>query len=536
MVVTGCGSSGVTDTQDVHTYEDFMQDASLRVDTHDIVAIPFSPGEEHCVPFEQHSYVSMSLNTGEKFSSITVTDDSDETVATVSAGETSPVFSLTSGENYTVCATLKADQPEGVYFISFQNTSEQVLSVETLTLSSNCVGCNLQQIELDEIPDANLSGTDLTNARFKGVALENYDMQDAQTDWSYDGTSWTLARDEEFDGNDIAPDPNKWQFAYGNFPQYAWQTSSGAQGNQAWGWGGPDMEFYTDNPSNIRIKNGNLVITATKLSTAGNIPSETRGGYFECNSDGGGIVRNDTTNTPSTTTTLTTCQCASTVNGDGSYSNAPCQYASGRVNSQNGTFKGKYGKIEARIKYPKGEGTWPAYWMMGANHDWNVGTDNQADPRLWPNNGEIDIAEYLGINPTQMPQLLHSSGNVWSNDPNWHIAGNDHYDAVVDLSQDYHTYGLIWEPNKFVWYIDGKQTTCVSKEANVFSNDGETPLKCIQINPPSSVNLNNNWPFDQDFYFILNFAISQVYGRGNPANTTFPLSMNIDYIRWYVPQ
>jgi beta-glucanase (GH16 family) len=530
-IITACGTgSGTSDTADVHSYLDFQQDTNLTYDTLDIAAIPFTPGETRCIPFEQHSDADVQISPVTPFSTIAVTDEQNNTLVSMGQYETPQTLSLDAGQKYHICATLDKTMPAEVYYMRFAKTSD------TLELTDDCPGCNLQRIELNEIPDANLSETDLRHAQFNGVALENYDMVGAKTDWSYNDTKWKLARDEEFNGNDIAPDPDKWQYAYGNFPQYAWQTSSGATGNQAWGWGGPDMEFYTDNPSNVRIKNGNLVITATKLPVAGQIPSETRGGYFQCNADGGGIVRNDATNTPSTTSTPVTCQCASTVNSSGGYNNAPCQYASARVNSQNGSFKGKYGKIEARIKYPKGAGTWPAYWMMGANHDWNVGIDNKTDPSLWPNNGEIDIAEYLGVNPTQMPQLLHSSGNVWSNDPGWHIAGNDHYDAGVDLSQDYHTYGLIWEPNKFVWYIDGKQTTCVSKEKDVTNTDGGTTIKCVPINPPSTVNMNNSWPFDQDFYFILNFAISQVYDRGNPANTTFPLSMKIDYIRWYVPQ
>jgi beta-glucanase (GH16 family) len=147
-------------------------------------------------------------------------------------------------------------------------------------------------------------------------------------------------------------------------------------------------------------------------------------------------------------------------------------------------FSFQYGYMEVRAQIPKGQGLWPAIWMMPAGYD--------------DQNGEIDVMEALGGNPSQAYFTVHRLGQL-----------EQHTIVGADLSAGFHTYGVDWEPNEITWYLDGVAVaTC--------TNQSLIP--------------------HEPMYPIMNLAVGGNWG-GPPSSTTqFPASMNVDYIRlWQSP-
>jgi hypothetical protein len=114
------------------------------------------------------------------------------------------------------------------------------------------------------------------------------------------------------------------------------------------GFGNKELEYYTDRPQNLYLENGMLVIAALKEDYRGAKGPE-RG------------------------------------------------FTSARIHTR-GKFAQAYGKFEARIKVPCGQGFWPAFWTMG---------DVAA---RWPGNGEIDIMENIGREPATVHGTIHGPG------------------------------------------------------------------------------------------------------------------------------
>jgi beta-glucanase (GH16 family) len=173
------------------------------------------------------------------------------------------------------------------------------------------------------------------------------------------------------------------------------------------------------------------------------------------------------------------------------------QYTSHRMNT--GTkFSFEYGRVEARMKLPKGNGFWPAFWMMGA--DFLTG-------RPWPYNGEIDVMEVLGRNTTESYTTLHA--------PAYNGAGGYgfKYTAPVDLSADYHVWAAEWDSNGIRFYLDNTLTFTASK-ATVESTRGP-------------------WIYDHPFYIILNLAVGGDFPGPPDGTTPFPSQMLVDYVRVY---
>lgn len=160
------------------------------------------------------------------------------------------------------------------------------------------------------------------------------------------------------------------------------------------------------------------------------------------------------------------------------------EYTSGMVSSHD-RYSFQYGYIEMRAKQPKGNGFWTTFWLIP--HQRNV----------WP--PEIDIAEYLGARPNLNHMTLHyrnTSGKATSS-TSWHKG--------PDLTTDYHTYGLLWEPGRLVWYIDGV-------ERKRYENPDTVPSQPMQI--------------------LATFALGAAWSNTPPdATTPFPSYYDIDYIK-----
>lgn len=163
------------------------------------------------------------------------------------------------------------------------------------------------------------------------------------------------------------------------------------------------------------------------------------------------------------------------------------EYTSARIQTK-GKYDVQYGRIEARIKVPMGQGIWPAFWMLGSNID-AVG---------WPECGEIDILEHVN-NEMQVHGTIH-----WDNNGHQYQGGS----ISTDPSQ-YHNYAIEWDADQLRWYLDGILYYTRNIGAAQYSE------------------------FHEPFFFILNVAVGGNW-PGSPDNTTvFPAVMEVDFIRVY---
>jgi len=164
-------------------------------------------------------------------------------------------------------------------------------------------------------------------------------------------------------------------------------------------------------------------------------------------------------------------------------------YTSARMTTK-GKKEFKYGKIEARIKMPAGQGLWPAFWMLGAN----------IDAVDWPVCGEIDIMEHINID-----SLIHGTLH-WNN--NGHVSFGG---SVVSTPADYHVYAVEWNAGSIKWLVDG----IVYKTASM------------------ATDIKGNAAFQKPFFILLNLAVGGDWPGQTVDNSKFPASMFIDYVRVY---
>ena len=170
-------------------------------------------------------------------------------------------------------------------------------------------------------------------------------------------------------------------------------------------------------------------------------------------------------------------------------------YTSARMTTKN---KGDwaYGKVLARIKVPEAGGTWPAFWMMPTNSVYGG----------WPNSGEIDIMEHYGCDPGHVHSTVHNNTYNW----NGGIPPTS-YSTYTNATSDFHIYEVEWTEDKMDFYVDG------SYLGTYFKTNGGW----------------QQWPYDQEFYIILNLAIGSHFMACNTQNELFPQQLEIDYVRVY---
>jgi beta-glucanase (GH16 family) len=213
------------------------------------------------------------------------------------------------------------------------------------------------------------------------------------------------------------------------------------------GGGNNESQYYTDRSENARIESGSLVIEAHEETYTGS---------------------------------------------DGTRS-----YTSARMRTLN---KGdwEYGRMEARIKLPYGQGIWPAFWMLPT--DWVYGG--------WAASGEIDIMELVGHEPETVHGTLHYGG-PW---PQNTYTG-DGYTISESFANDYHTFAVEWEYGVIRWYVDDVH---FQTQTSWYSTAGAWPA-----------------PFNQRFHIILNVAVGGQWPGYPDATTVFPQRMEVDYVRVY---
>ncbi|MBU5317754.1 family 16 glycosylhydrolase [Clostridium bornimense] len=201
------------------------------------------------------------------------------------------------------------------------------------------------------------------------------------------------------------------------------------------GWGNNELQYYTDRNENVRVENGHLVIEAKK---------EEYGGMG---------------------------------------------YTSGRIKTK-GLQEFKYGRIEAKMKMPKGQGLWPAFWMLGANMDSNI----------WPTCGEIDIMEHVN-NAENIHGTIH-----------WDYNGYQTYTGRTKSDiEEYHIYAIEWDDESIKWFVDDNKYL----EANIKNN------------------INGTDEFHKSFFILFNLAVGGNWPQSPNGNTKFPAKMMVDYVRVY---
>jgi beta-glucanase (GH16 family) len=210
------------------------------------------------------------------------------------------------------------------------------------------------------------------------------------------------------------------------------------------GWGNKELESYTARLKNARIQGGNLIIEAQKETYTG--------------SDG--ITRD---------------------------------YTSARLRTL-GIASWKYGRLEARMQLPRGQGLWPAFWMLGTN----------ISLVSWPACGEIDIMENIG----REPSVIH--GNIHG--PNLNQGFTYQLPGGKAFADDYHLFAVEWSPNQIWWLVD-----------NVTYGYAST----------NALPTGAQWVFNSPQYLLLNLAVGGTWPGSPDSTTVFPQQLKVDYVRVY---
>lgn len=175
-------------------------------------------------------------------------------------------------------------------------------------------------------------------------------------------------------------------------------------------------------------------------------------------------------------------------------------FTSARLNTRD-RFAFRYGRIEARIRLPGGQGLWPAFWLLPQDDVYGG----------WAASGEIDVMEAVnlgGFGGNNVHGTIHY-GAEWPNN----LFSGDTYMVATDATSDFHVYALEWDEAEMRWYVDGV-------------------LFGLQ-NSWSTTSASFPAPFDQSFHILLNVAVGGDWPGSPEANTVFPVTMDVDYIRVY---
>lgn len=206
------------------------------------------------------------------------------------------------------------------------------------------------------------------------------------------------------------------------------------------GWGNDELQYYTDRSENARIEDGCLIIEARQEAWQGR------------------------------------------------------SYTSARLKTQ-GLHSWTYGRIEARIQLPFGQGIWPAFWMLG----------DKFSTSGWPACGEIDIMEYIGKEPAKIFGTLHGPGYSGGRG-----VGLSYSRDGLKFADDFHVYAVEWHPEDIRWFVDDELYLIVTPEM-----------------------VSGDWVYDHPFFILLNVAVGGHWPGSPDATTIFPQVMRVDYVRVY---
>lgn len=210
------------------------------------------------------------------------------------------------------------------------------------------------------------------------------------------------------------------------------------------GWGNNELQWYL--PDSAELSNGLLIVTARE---------ESRGGK---------------------------------------------DYTSARINTRD-RFAFRYGRIEAHIRLPGGQGLWPAFWLLPQDNVYGT----------WAASGEIDVMEAINLGASG-GNFVHGTihyGGQWPNN----VFTGDQYMVSTNATTDFHNYVLEWDETEMRWYVDDM-------------------LYAVQ-NAWGTTSAPFPAPFDQPFYILLNVAVGGNWPGSPDVGTIFPVTMEVDYVRVY---
>ena len=224
------------------------------------------------------------------------------------------------------------------------------------------------------------------------------------------------------------------------------QLGNGTAYNLPAGWGNNEQQYYTANSANLSVSGGALHIVALRQNLSG------------------------------------------------------YPYTSARIRTKN-KQDFLYGRMEASIRLPSGQGIWPAFWMLPTASPYGG----------WASSGELDIVE--SVNTADKAYATAHFGGGWPNN----VSNGTTRSIGVDLSLAFHTYAIEWEPDQIRWYMDGVNFHTIN------SNQWWSAAA------PS----NDRAPFDVAFHILLNVAVGGDFPGPPNGSVGFPMEMTVDYVRVY---
>jgi beta-glucanase (GH16 family) len=210
------------------------------------------------------------------------------------------------------------------------------------------------------------------------------------------------------------------------------------------GWGNNELQWYL--PDSAELANGRLIITAREESRSGK------------------------------------------------------NYTSARINTRD-RLAFRYGRVEARIRLPGGQGLWPAFWLLPQDHAYGA----------WPASGEIDVVEAVNLGVSGGNTVVGTThyGGEWPND----VLTSNQYLVSSDATIDFHDYALEWDETAMRWFVDG---VLYAVQDSWSTTSAPFPA-----------------PFDEPFYILLNVAVGGDFPGAPDGSSVFPVTMEVEYVRIY---
>ena len=175
-------------------------------------------------------------------------------------------------------------------------------------------------------------------------------------------------------------------------------------------------------------------------------------------------------------------------------------YTSARITTRD-RFAFRYGRIEARIKLPGGQGLWPAFWLLPQENTYGG----------WAASGEIDIVEAVNLGASggnEIHGTIHYGGEAPRN-----LSSGTAYVVATNAQNEFHTYAVEWDSGEIRWYVDD---VMYAMRNSWSSSGGAFPA-----------------PFDQPFYILFNVAVGGDWPGAPNVATAFPVTMEVDWVRVY---
>ena len=270
---------------------------------------------------------------------------------------------------------------------------------------------------------------------------------ETRTNFNIGNPSLVLADNDEVDTGEALTLVWSDEFNGSRLDPTVWffETGDGSQyGADLTGWGNNELQWYL--PDNAELRDGKLRITARR---------ETANGY---------------------------------------------NFTSARINTRD-RFAFRYGRIEASIKLPAGQGIWPAFWLLPQDSPYG----------RWAASGEIDIVEAVNLDGTGGNRIfgtIHYGGEFPAN-----LSTEARYTPSTDVTEEFHTYALEWDATEMRWYVND---TLFAVQNSWSSTAAPFPA-----------------PFDQSFYILFNVAVGGNFPGAPSGATQLPVTMEVDWVRVY---